>query len=313
MKKAYLILIFAANVTLFTACKKSNTSPQNVSQTENINKFSEKSANEIYTKLGLACKENRLTEVKALINQGADINLAKTDDIYEYDALYVAIENKNKEIVEYLLNHGAKINKVYTEDGLTPLVLASKLSLYEISEILIKNGARADGEQNMDNESISFPLQYAIENNNIELAKLLINNGASIDRLIQSDIPQNILNSHQWKKLFQSDKINANWKGVYYYKPQSDPDSIGSYYIDIDQANSDFGFSGKNSFKFKVKPKQEQDSLLLYDTTNKNLVGKIYKKSNQFWIKSDFIGSKEKNKTNNVFLLKYTKSADDLD
>ncbi|WP_250253335.1 hypothetical protein [Chryseobacterium sp. Marseille-Q3244] len=108
-------------------------------------------------------------------------------------------------------------------------------------------------------------------------------------------------------------KINANWNGVYYYKPQSSSDSIGSYYIDIDQANSDFGFSGKNSFKFKVETKQEKDSLLLYNIKDKELIGKIYKKNNQFWIKSDLIKTKEKNKTNNVFLLQYAKSADDLD
>ena len=163
MKNLILILILSFHASLLISCKKNDTVISNTTNsinTEKINQFTEKIDGDTYTKLGVACMKNNLSEIKNLISKGADINLAKTDDIYEYDALYVSIENKHLKVIEYLLSHGANPNKTYTEDGLTPLTFASKLNQYEISEILIKKGANINGVQS--GVTIYSPLQFAI-------------------------------------------------------------------------------------------------------------------------------------------------------
>src|SRR5690606_24544704 len=127
--------------------------------------------------------------------EGADINIAKSDDIYEVDALFVAIENNHYSIVKYLIDNGSNTNKLYNEDGLTPIVLASKLNLYDISELLIKNGVHIN--------SASKALEFAQQNKNDRLIKLLEHNEEK----------------HQ-------NKIEK-WNGVYYYNPHKSTDSLG--------------------------------------------------------------------------------------
>ena len=289
MKNLILILILSFHASLLISCKKNDTVISNTTNsinTEKINQFTEKIDGDTCTKLGVACMKNNLSEIKNLISKGADINLAKTDDIYEYDALYVSIENKHLKVIEYLLSHGANPNKTYTEDGLTPLTFASKLNQYEISEILIKKGANINGVQS--GVTIYSPLQFAIENKNNKLIELLISHGAS------------------------SKNSNTNWQGVYYYNPYKSPDSIGNYYVDITPTLSDFGFSGANSFSFKIKTEEKNNSLYLYNNTDSKQIGKIFKKDNQFWIESNLIKEKE-GSSQNTFPLKYAQSADDLD
>lgn len=289
MKNPFLIFILILQASLFVSCKKNDTIISNTANSinlEKINQFTEKIDDDKYTELGIACKNNDLSEVKRLISKGANIDLAKTDDIYEYDALYVAIENNHPQIVEYLLNSGAKANKIYTEDGLTPLTFASKLNQYEISEILVKKGANVNGEHTL--ESMNSPLQFANENKNKKLIKLLISYGAN------------------------SKKINTDWQGVYYYNPYKSPDSIGNYYIDITPTLKDFGFSGGDSYSFKIKTQEKNNSIYLYRDSDSKQIGKILKKDNQFWIESDFIKEQEKD-SKNIFPLKYAKSADDTD
>ena len=162
---------------LLVACKKNDTisnNEMNRINIEKINQFTEQSNGDTYTKLGIACKENKLSEVKDLLSKGADVNLAKTDDIYEYDALYVAIENNRVKIVEYLSTIKVDFNKIYTEEGLTPVALAVKLNEKEILDILIKKGANINAANVAETDYTYIPILIAVENNNLQIAKKLI-------------------------------------------------------------------------------------------------------------------------------------------
>ena len=47
-----------------------------------------------------------------------------SDDMYCYDALYMAVDKGNAELVKLFLSLGANANVAYNEDGLCPLVMS---------------------------------------------------------------------------------------------------------------------------------------------------------------------------------------------
>lgn len=185
IKNIFLILTIIIINGLLIACKKNEieslSNGSNISHLKNINDFSEQINGEKYTKLGIACKENKLSSLKKLLTKGADINLAKTDDIYEFDALYVAIENNSIDIVKYLSQNKIDFNKIYTEEGLTPVALAVKLNKKEILDILIQKGSNVNAAPIAETDYKYVPLLIAVENNNYKIAKTLIDNGADIN------------------------------------------------------------------------------------------------------------------------------------
>jgi ankyrin repeat protein len=157
-----------------------------------------------YTKLGLACKNNKISDLKELVELNVDFNLAKTDGVYEYDALYVAIENKNIEIVKYLIKNKVNINKIYNEEGLNPLALAAKLNEIEIVKILLKNGVSIEVENMADIDYQEIPLFIALENNNYEMIKLLIDYKANINiKNNKGEVFKDIIIINGWQELIK--------------------------------------------------------------------------------------------------------------
>lgn len=124
-----------------------------------------------YTLLGYACKYQRPDFLKALLSRKVNINLAKADEIYEYDALYVAIEAENVAAVRMLLESGADANTRYTEDGLTPLGLARNLNNIEIIKVLtakkatvqINEPISASGIKNVSFQKADYSLSIETE------------------------------------------------------------------------------------------------------------------------------------------------------
>jgi len=180
-KILYLIILIGNMVTSCQYEKSSSSIKGKDSPTkDNLNSFIKHVDGFDYTKLGISCKNNDFLEVKRLISKGADITLAKKDEMYAYDALSVAIENKHLQVVQYLIAHRADVNIVYNEDGLTPLGLATKLNAEEIVEILVKNGADVNGSDVFNADYKETPLVIAINGNHFAIAKLLILSGANI-------------------------------------------------------------------------------------------------------------------------------------
>ncbi|MEP6803044.1 MAG: ankyrin repeat domain-containing protein [Flavobacterium sp.] len=230
MKNKYIALILV--LIFITSCKKDQKLDNLKSDNEstlvlkdslindsNIDDYIAKIDGFDYTQLGINCKDNNLEEVEKIISKGADIEIAKKNDIYEFDALYVAIENKNLKIVEFLINKKAKINQIYDEEGLTPLVLACKLNDIEIVKLLLKNGANVDGVKLAETDYTLIPLQVAIENTNINIAKLLLNSGANQNLTDTNGIALKSIafkKGEEWQKIFKSDSnTDQIFKGVY--------------------------------------------------------------------------------------------------
>ena len=111
-------------------------------------------------------------EVKKLIAKGADVNYV-SNGIFP---LYLAIKNKIPGMVNLLIEQGADVNLVNTDDfGKTPLMYAIEKNNMKIIKMLVENGADVNAKDS-DGESV---LDY-IEKGDYELEDYLVENGARV-------------------------------------------------------------------------------------------------------------------------------------
>ncbi len=86
----------------------------------------------------VAAKENNFEMVKLLYENKAQL------DRGFYSELYEAVKNKNKDMAQYLLDRGAKVNYMDAITNDSVLYKALKNKMYDISSQLIAKGAYAD-------------------------------------------------------------------------------------------------------------------------------------------------------------------------
>jgi len=154
-----------------------------ISQIPDVNAFIEiENENNGFTLLGYACRENKISMVEKLLNRGADVEKAETDEFYEFGALFVAVRGEAVELVRLLLNKGADPNRYLNEERLSFLSIACRQSNYEIARLLIENGALVDGLGDNEWTDYAFcPLVDAVGSGSIQLVQLLLDNGANVD------------------------------------------------------------------------------------------------------------------------------------
>lgn len=129
--------------------------------------------------LTVAASEGKIELVELLISKGADVN-AKGTNPRGYAPLHRV---RNKRTVEILLSHGANVNLQTTNDAQTPLSLVSSGMLFgfwpkdekdmmEIAEALVAHGADINA---------GAPLSNAVFANNVPMVNFLIAHGADIN------------------------------------------------------------------------------------------------------------------------------------
>lgn len=97
-----------------------------------------------------------------------------------YTILHLAtIENNIKAVESLLVNKKISPN-VMTKQGLTPLMIAAKKGYYEITEILIKNGANINTTSKTKNNAIMYAASSNGESN-YKIAKYLLEKDSKID------------------------------------------------------------------------------------------------------------------------------------
>lgn len=154
-----------------------------IDTTKNINAFYKFDESNSYTILGYCCKFGRYDFVKRLISKKSDIKLGEEDEDYQYDALYVAIENQHEKLVDLLLENKANVNSTYTESGLSPLSFACQFSNFHIVEALINHNADIKGNYNPQTEMASIPIIEAVKSKNKKAIKLLVEKGADVNQV----------------------------------------------------------------------------------------------------------------------------------
>ena len=193
MKKKLLISLLCVLIISYSAKSNNSNSYSNViedikkkdnvtfaytiKEITNVDSLIAVDSTHSYSLLGFACLYNNKEAVEHLIKMKADLYKVYADDIYIYDALYVAINTQNENMVLYLINKGLNVNTPYNEDGLCPLVLSCYNNNTTIPELLLKNKANVNGVGNLGGD-VTYPLIIAIENGNENLVKLLLEYGA---------------------------------------------------------------------------------------------------------------------------------------
>ena len=150
----------------------------NMKHINNVDSFIPLDSDHSYSLLGYACLYKNKSAIQKLIAMKANIDEVFSDEIFIYDALYMAIDNEDEGLVKQLLAMGADPNKPYNEDGLCPLVASCNVNNIAIASLLLKHGAKADGIGNLGGDYIENPLITAVMKGNKYMVQLLLRYGA---------------------------------------------------------------------------------------------------------------------------------------
>jgi hypothetical protein len=120
-----------------------------------------------------AIEKGDQSQVKALLEKGADVNIKSE---FGETPLIEAIRSDNIVIIRLLLEKGANLN-ARDDVGLTPFFAAIKSGSIDITKLLLKKGADVNARDN----SGKTPLMLAAERGNLDIAKALLDRGAKIN------------------------------------------------------------------------------------------------------------------------------------
>ena len=125
MKKKLLISLLCVLIISYSAKSNNSNSYSNVieaikkkdnvtfaytiKEITNVDSLIAVDSTHSYSLLGFACLYNNKEAVEHLIKMKADLYKVYADDIYIYDALYVAINTQNENMVLYLINKGLNV------------------------------------------------------------------------------------------------------------------------------------------------------------------------------------------------------------
>ncbi len=126
------------------------------------------------TPLQWAVFNGNLAEAKRLLKTGADV---KAVNAYGVDAMQLAADASNTELIELLLKAGADPNSP-NPDGETALHLVARAGNLEAAKLLLRAGAQVDARERFGSQT---PLMWAVARRHPEMVELLLSKGADVD------------------------------------------------------------------------------------------------------------------------------------
>lgn len=121
-----------------------------------------------------AAQQGSVEQVRALLQQGADVNAAQSDGL---TALHWAAMNNNREMVDLLLYAGATVRPLTRVGGYQPLHLAARSGHVEVAEALLAAGANP----NAWTSTGVTPLHFAALANSPATIRVLAEAGADLN------------------------------------------------------------------------------------------------------------------------------------
>jgi ankyrin repeat protein len=113
--------------------------------------------------------------VQLLINKGAKVDPAQK--INDMGPLMMAVNFKNEAIARMLITAKADVNEINRSTGVSILSRAMKLNLYSLAEHLLNSGALPNVDKSSDNN----PLMQAILAQNLNFVKILVAKGSDVN------------------------------------------------------------------------------------------------------------------------------------
>jgi len=128
------------------------------------------------TALWLAAQEGRIETAKWLVEQGANLNSARTMD--GRSVIHAAIYKGHFEVIKHLIEKEANVNQP-NKAGFTPIYAACEKANFDIIKLLIDNGANV----NICGQNGDSPIGMACNFAGVEVIDLLVKSGAKLDVL----------------------------------------------------------------------------------------------------------------------------------
>ena len=129
-----------------------------------------------------AADKGNLDRVKTLVEEGFNKD---NYDSEGWTPLWLASFNNHLEVVQYLVEQGASLDKDSYATHSTPLCTATHHGHLAIVRYLLEKGADKDkasiGGHNRQYRRQDTPLSYAVRRNHLEVAKLIMSYGAELD------------------------------------------------------------------------------------------------------------------------------------
>ncbi|MBE5393873.1 ankyrin repeat domain-containing protein [Brevibacillus borstelensis] len=124
-------------------------------------------ANDGFTALGLAAYLGHKDIVEYLLEKGADVNRASKNDM-KVMPLHSAVATLQVDVAELLLKHGAEVNAIQ-QGGWTPLHEAALHGHEEMIKLLLEFGAN----KTIKKDNGEIPLDVALQRNHLHVVTLL--------------------------------------------------------------------------------------------------------------------------------------------
>lgn len=131
-----------------------------------------------------ASYRGNLDVVQCLVDLGANVDVVVDNDEEDVDGetpLFWACEGKSFDVVKYLVEHGADVNKE-NEYGETPLFKACYSGNENIVKYLVEQGAGV----NKESEDEETPLFFACLQGHENIVKYLVEHGADVNKATDS-------------------------------------------------------------------------------------------------------------------------------
>ena len=131
-----------------------------------------------YTTLVIACQNGEVDVVAFLIEKGADID--KVSGPFNETPLFAACKGNHIGVVEYLLERGADKDKVSGYKNETPLLLACEMCHLDLVVLLVTAGA--DIDKKASTEHGKTPLIMACDWGLLDMVTLFVDRGVDIEK-----------------------------------------------------------------------------------------------------------------------------------
>jgi ankyrin repeat protein len=155
-----------------------------------------------HTPLVVGILNNQIESVRLLCELGADVNYT-AEKIHGYCPLHFAAEQDNGEMIELLIEHGAKLN-AQTLTGCTALHLAAMNGNMQATRWLCLNGASVNISEFYNGYT---PLHYAMVRGHKNVVQLLQEFNATLnDQYFQSHTLLTMCHKALWKYLHDMKK-----------------------------------------------------------------------------------------------------------
>lgn len=149
--------------------------------------------------LGIAIRDGNEEEVQRLLEKNVGMDEVYKDEIYVYDAPYVAVSYHQHKLLRDLLFWGARPDGIYGDFFTDLLTIAAAQDDIVSAEILLRAGLNPDGNSaKIEGEAYYTPLIHAIEKKNVEMVRLLKRYGVDHTTLNLEDLTSGLPDSKRY-------------------------------------------------------------------------------------------------------------------